>query len=383
MEKENTLGGFSAMFDELGQNGISADNLKDVTLIDDPDELSDDIYSAGGDDDDEPDMELPEGIEDEDDDEEESAEGDDEDDDTPEELKSKKEPKEDEAEYDKDEAELTSSFFDALAEEIGWSDVPEEERPKSVPELVEYMKNTIEENAKPQYASKDVELLDQYVKNGGSIESFLSQGGSDIDYDQLDTDDVEIQRALVTEYLIEKGFTKEQVARKVSKYEDADILDEEAKEAVEELKVIKEERNKELLEAQKKAQSDAAAAQQEFYGNVVKEIEGLDDIRGIKIPKEDKKELMRYIFEVESDGRTRYQKDYLKSNKALIESAYLQMKGDKLLSNAKKAGETAAVDRFRKTLESTKIGGTKRSIDTGSATPLWALASKQLINRPK
>ena len=64
-----------------------------------------------------------------------------------------------------------------------------------------------------------------------------------------------------------------------------------------------------------------------FYNNVIGEIEALTDIRGIKIPKQDKQTLMEYIFKVETDGRTKYQKDYAKSTKNLIRVSLLYNEG--------------------------------------------------------
>jgi hypothetical protein len=122
--------------------------------------------------------------------------------------------------------------------------------------------------------------------------------------------------------------------------------------------------------------------QQRFYNNVVNEVEALTDVRGIKIPKQDKQALMEYIFKVESDGRTKYQKDYAKSTKNLIESAYFTMKGDALISSARQSGETSAVEKLKKTLNSTRVTGSKQTINNRSAQPLWSVASSQLLRRP-
>ena len=57
-------------------------------------------------------------------------------------------------------------------------------------------------------------------------------------------------------------------------------------------------------------------------------INGLTNIRGINIPKEDRKALFDYITRTDADGLTEYQKAFnnnLVNN--LIESAYFTMKG--------------------------------------------------------
>ena len=55
------------------------------------------------------------------------------------------------------------------------------------------------------------------------------------------------------------------------------------------------------------------------------------------------------------------------------------MKGDSLIDQAKKKGETSAVDKFKQALSSSKVSSSKQHINDGSATPLWALVSKQLV----
>lgn len=77
-------------------------------------------------------------------------------------------------------------------------------------------------------------------------------------------------------------------------------------------------------------------------------ISNLSDIRGIAVPKEDRKALYDYITKTDADGLTQYQKDFngnMVNN--LIESAYFTMKGDALLGTAKKNGQTTAAERLR------------------------------------
>jgi hypothetical protein len=59
------------------------------------------------------------------------------------------------------------------------------------------------------------------------------------------------------------------------------------------------------------------------------------------------------------------------------------MKGDVLLEQAKRSGETSATERLKNTLKSNKISGSKQTINNGSATPLWSIASQQLLRRPQ
>jgi len=280
-------------------------------------------------------------------------------------------------------SDVVSTFFDAIAETAGWSDITDEEKPKTVEALVEFMQSVVESNSTPSYANDEIAAMDEYVRNGGTIEDYMLKAGSSADISNIDISIESNQKRVVREFLLEKGFTEEQIKRKLEKYEDADILEDEAADAVESLREIRAEKQKALLEEQKSTKQRMINEQQEFYNNVVNEIEALTDIRGVQIPKNDKQILMDYIFKVEPDGRTKYQKDYASSTKHLIESAYFTMKGDALISTANKTGETSAVEKLKNTLNSTKVSGSKQRIDNRSAQPLWSVASSQLLRRPQ
>lgn len=76
----------------------------------------------------------------------------------------------------------------------------------------------------------------------------------------------------------------------------------------------------------------------------------MDSIYGIDIPEKDKRALLEYIFKPDANGVTKYQKDYAKSLKNLITSAYFTMKGDSLIDVAKKKGKKDAIDSFKSSL---------------------------------
>jgi hypothetical protein len=120
--------------------------------------------------------------------------------------------------------------------------------------------------------------------------------------------------------------------------------------------------------------------QQQFYDNVVSEIKGLKNIRGITVPEKDKKVLMDYILKPDTDGKTKYQKDYAKGGvKNLIESAYFTMNADKLIEAAKREGNNSAIDKFRQSLKSSSITTKSRKQATGSDDdPIWFSAARQL-----
>lgn len=289
------------------------------------------------------------------------------------------EAEEEEEIEDNNEENVVTNFFDAMAEKLNWEFEEDEDKPKSVDELINYFQNVIEENSKPEYSSEEVEALDNFVKQGGDLKKYLTID-AELDLDDIDIEDETNQKLVVKQLLKEKGFSTKNIDKLVSRYEEAGLLEDEAQDALEDLKEIKEEKKKQLLEDQKKAYQIQLQRQQQFYDNVVSEIKGLKNIRGITVPEKDKKVLMDYILKPDTDGKTKYQKDYAKGGvKNLIESAYFTMNADKLIEAAKREGNNSAIDKFRRSLKSSSITTKSRKQATGSDDdPIWFSAARQL-----
>lgn len=289
------------------------------------------------------------------------------------------EAEEEEEIEDNNEENVVTNFFDAMAEKLNWEFEEDEDKPKNVDELINYFQNVIEENSKPEYSSEEVEALDNFVKQGGDLKKYLTID-AELDLDDIDIEDETNQKLVVKQLLKEKGFSTKKIDKLVSRYEEAGLLEDEAQDALEDLKEIKEEKKKQLLEDQKKAYREQIQRQQQFYDNVVSEIKGLKNIRGITVPEKDKKVLIDYILKPDTDGKTKYQKDYAKGGvKNLIESAYFTMNADKLIEAAKREGNNSAIDKFRRSLKSSSITTKSRKQATGSDDdPIWFSAARQL-----
>lgn len=394
MENKNTLNGFEAILDGLVPNvGTNKNNDIDNDLNDIvSEELTDEELEALRNPKKDKKVEKEE-IEEEDetedvDDVEEQEE--------PTETKPKKSKKKPESKVDEDDnteevedndtsddnksEEVIVNFFDSLSEQLGWDDVDDGEKPKTAEELIEYFRDVIEENSVPNYASEEVEKLDEFVRNGGNLKDYFSID-ADLDLDNIEVEDNEInQKLIVKEFLKEKGFSTKQIEKKITKYEDAGILEDEATDALEALRDIKAERKEKLLEQQQKQAREAEKQQQEFFQNVVSEIKGMNSIYGIDIPEKDKRALLEYIFKPDANGVTKYQKDYAKSLKNLITSAYFTMKGDSLITIAKQKGRKDALDNFKNSLRGNGVSkkSKKQIINNDSTSTIWDTFARQL-----
>lgn len=397
MEKDkDTLNGFQAFFDTMNPNVGKSDNDKIDLSQNEPltDEELDAIRNNS-----KPEDQPKAGKNKEKNQKEEDIEEEDEtieDDEIDEEPVNKKETKKDKkdkstkeeddnSEEDDDEDEpafdeknAVTGFFEVLSEKLGWSIDEDDEIPQTAEELVKYFQDIIEEESKPTYANDEVARLDEYVKNGGDIKTYLKID-AELNLDEIEIEDDETNQKLVLkEFLKEKGFSSKSIEKKLQKYADAGLLEDEAEDALEALKEIKEQKKEQLLADQKKQSEEQAKRQQEFFNTVVSEIKGLDNIRGIKIPEKDKKTLMDYMFKPDSDGVTKYQKDYAKNPKNLIESAYFTMKGDALINIAKKEGNKNAFDKFKSNLKSSNVSKKSNKEIRSDSDNIWSKLAQQL-----
>lgn len=254
------------------------------------------------------------------------------------------------------EAQQVSALFDAVGESLGWNmtDFNDDDKPVTVDQFTEYLGKVVEQNSVPKYADDRIAKLDEYVKNGGKFEDFYAKQQESLSFENLDLENESNQKSVIRELLKYNGYTDEQINNKISRYEDADMLYDESEDALERLKFIRQQE----LEDSRKQQEELAKQQEEqskqFFQNVSQDISSLDSIRGISIPKEDRAALYDYIFKVDQDGISQYQKDFNANlSKNLIESAYFTMKGDALVSGAKRDGETSAAEKLRKLLRHT------------------------------
>ena len=294
--------------------------------------------------------------------------------------KNKQETEEvEEEEENEEESSQVTALFDAIAEELSWefTEEEEEDKPKTVEELVNYFKDVINEQSKPEYASEEVAKLDEFVRNGGRLEDYFTVS-TDIDFENIDMDDENNQKLVLKELLAKKGYRDKQITKKIERFEDAGVLEDESKDAIEELQEIAEKEKEKLLEDQKKQKEEIMQRQQKFFDDVVGEIKSLDNIRGIKIPPKDKKELLAYIFKADANGKTQYQKDYSKSVRNLIESAYFTMRGDTLLDAAKKQGTSSAIKNLKNSLRSTSVSKNTKRINSSSSNSIFSRAVQLL-----
>lgn len=251
------------------------------------------------------------------------------------------------------EAQQVGLLFDAIGNSLGWNmdEIDEKDRPLNVEDLAQYFVDVVNQNSTPDYADERIQALDEYVKNGGKFEDFYSRQQEALTLDSIDLEDENNQKAVVREFMQRAGYTDEQINKKITRYEDSDVLYDEAEDALGRLKDIRQKEAEQLKQQQEEYARQQEQQSREFFNTVSKDINELTNIRGINVPKEDRKALFDYIFKVDQTGQSQYTKDFNKNlSKNLIESAYFTMKGDSLVKTAKKDGESSATEKLRNML---------------------------------
>lgn len=251
------------------------------------------------------------------------------------------------------EAQQVGLLFDAIGNSLGWNmdEIDEKDRPLTVDDLTQYFTDVVNQNSVPEYADERIQALDEYVKNGGKFEDFYAKQQEAITLDNIDLEDENNQKAVVREFMHRAGYSDEQINKKITRYEDSDVLYDEAEDALGRLKEIRQQEAEQAARQQEELARQQQEQSQQFFQTVSKDINELTNIRGINVPKEDRKALFDYIFKVDQTGQSQYTKDFNKNlSKNLIESAYFTMKGDSLVSTAKRDGESSAADKLRNML---------------------------------
>ena len=249
------------------------------------------------------------------------------------------------------EAQQVSLLFEAIGNSLGWNmdEIDDNDKPLNTDDLAKYFADVVEQNSVPKYADERIQALDEYVKQGGKFEDFYAKQQEALTLDNIDLEDENNQKAVVRELMRHTGYTEEQINKKISRYEDSDVLYDEAEDALGRLKDIRQQEVEEATRQQEEYARQQEEASKAFFDSVTHDIQGLTNIRGISVPKEDRKALFDYIFKVDQNGQSQYQKDFNKNlSKNLIESAYFTMKADSLISTAKRDGESSATEKLRK-----------------------------------
>jgi hypothetical protein len=279
------------------------------------------------------------------------------------------------------EADISMYFTEKLAEALG-VDVEEEDKFDSANDVVDFMRQLVEENSKPDFANDDVEKMNQFVADGGDLKEYFKTSYGELDIDSIDMASETSQKAVIKEFLKTENYSDARINKRLERYEEAGTLEEEAEDAKELLSEYKQRESQKLLDAQEKLASTRQEQQQKLITDVQSNIKALKNVRGIPVSEGEKKQLLNYVFNPDTDGLTQYQKDYSKDINNLIESAYFTMKGDALVQKMQNKATSKAARTIKAKLESKgKRTKSARGQEETSDLDMLVQASKFLRKR--
>jgi hypothetical protein len=246
------------------------------------------------------------------------------------------------------------------------------------------MQKLVEENSQPEFADEEVASINEFKKNGGKLQDYLKSNIiGNVDIELIDLTEPSEQKLLIRENLRNKGTSDIKIEKMIKRWEDAGTLDEEAEDALEEVKEYRDVSKRKLLEEQKIYSQQIKQQQQKFVQDVDDTIKNIKDIRGIQISDKEKKDLYEYIFKPDADGITQYQRDYSKNVKNLIESAYFTKMGDSLVKKIERKAESQAAKNLKEKLSNNKGDKFKnQGQGNNGSSSVFGLLGSQFIKKP-
>lgn len=282
------------------------------------------------------------------------------------------------------EPEISSYFADSLISRLGVEVDDKAKKFEKVDDVIELMTDIIKANSRPEYANEEVAKFDEYVRNGGDLKKFYDEVYKDsIDISKVDIEDEKDQKLVIESNLRNLGYKEERIKKVISRYEDAEVLKDEAEDALEQIKDYQEKKSKRLLADQENHRIGVEKENKAFYDSVVDYVNTLKDISGVSLDSNAKKEIIDYIFRVSPDGATGFQKAYASNAvKNLVETAYFihPKYRETLLS---KTSKKATDDAMKKVRDKLKASKGKRNSGSGSglgkASPNFSSLSGLII----
>ncbi len=249
------------------------------------------------------------------------------------------------------ESDISQYFTEKLGEALG-VDIKEDDKFDNADDVVDFMRQLVDENSKPVFASNDIEKLNAYVEDGGDLNEYFKKAYGNLDTDSIDLSSEGNQKTVIKEFLQSEGYSETRIDKRMQRYEEAGTLEEEAEDAKELLTEYKQKNAETLLADQEKLATGRREEQQKLVDNVQSNVKALKNVRGIPVSESERKQLQDYIFAPDAEGLTKYQKDYTKDVNNLIESAYFTMKGDALIQKIQNKATSNAVKNIKTKLES-------------------------------
>ena len=219
---------------------------------------------------------------------------------------------EDEEEYDEENLTIASKIAQTLGFEI---DEDFDDTEEGLTEFVrEISQKTAEEQLNNLFAQfPEVQEHLDYVLAGGDSRKFFETQSSNVDFSKLNVteDNVNMQRAIVAQYLQNKGMDNDEIQDTLDSFEDSGRLFSNAEKAKNNLASMQKQEQQRLIEMQKEQYQQQQQELQHFWNEVADTIETGNEFAGVSIPDREKARFFDYISNpVGPNGETQRDLDY-------------------------------------------------------------------------
>lgn len=209
---------------------------------------------------------------------------------------------------DKDSSNPINVFASMLAESglIEYNESEEYDETK----LVEAFENKVVQEVE-SYKDSLPEVIKDLINNyeeGVPLADLIGKQSKIQEYENLDVDQIEenenLQKQLIRDLLSKTGFDKDEIEERLSDYEDAGILEKEAKRSLNKLISLETKEKESFVESQKQEAKLREQRYTEYINNIKSTIDKSEEfIPGLKVNKDDKKKLIEGIFKTDKDGK--------------------------------------------------------------------------------
>ncbi len=202
------------------------------------------------------------------------------------------------------------------------------------------------------------ELAKNY-KEGVPLDYLIESKSREIEYNQIKVEDLsedkELQKKLVSDWLIAQEYDQEDIDKKISKYDDALILEDEAVTALKKLKAYEQKYQETLKQAAKqKADKDKQDYLDQVKG-IEKDIEDAPEIiPGLALSKEEKKKIFEAYTKTDSKGETQLIKKLKQDPKAWLKITQFMVLMDGNLDSVKTKLNTQVAKQAKQTVQTYK-----------------------------
>lgn len=237
------------------------------------------------------------------------------------------------------------------------------------------------EEAKKEFLSEDPEVAKfaEFRKMGGDPDEYFQTHYPEIDFARVEIteEDIESQKAVITDFLSSKNLGKKHIEALISAYEDSGELFQESQTALKELTKGQEESKKALMERTRQEHEARVKETTDYWKKVEDMVVSKGQIQGINVPDKDRKEFFKYLA-MDADGKGNSAAAIKWASMSLEEKLAIEYRVFKNFSLEKEVSDKVKKEKVNGiirtiTTKDKKMEGTKRIENTGNTKKIVPL----------